>query len=79
MHKTTSITVGSEQSLAALPSDPLVLTVAEVAQVLRISRGVAYEAVRNGSIPSIRIGRRVLVAKRTVEHMLGTGLEGCKS
>lgn len=37
------------------------LTVTEAADVLRIGRGAAYEAVRAGQIPSLRIGRRVLV------------------
>ncbi len=37
----------------------LTLTVEEAAQVLGISRAFAYEAVRRGEIPSIKIGRRV--------------------
>jgi excisionase family DNA binding protein len=39
----------------------LTLTVEEAAAPLGISRPFAYEAVRRGEIPSIRIGRRVLV------------------
>jgi excisionase family DNA binding protein len=45
---------------------PVVLTVDEVARVLRISRGSAFAAVRRGDIPSIRIGRRILVPKETL-------------
>jgi excisionase family DNA binding protein len=37
------------------------LTVTETADVLRIGRSAAYEAIRAGQIPSLRIGRRVLV------------------
>jgi excisionase family DNA binding protein len=43
--------------------EPVVFTVEEAAEVLRISRGSAYEAVRTGEIPSIRINRRILVPR----------------
>ena len=43
------------------PARPIVFTVTETAEKLRISRNSAYEAVRNGTIPSIRIGRRRLI------------------
>ncbi len=36
-------------------------TVEEAAEVLQISRNSAYEAVKEGQIPSIRVGRRILV------------------
>lgn len=42
---------------------PPVLTVDEVAQVLRIGRNTAYEAVKNRTIFSFRIGRRLCVPK----------------
>jgi excisionase family DNA binding protein len=47
-----------------------VLTVAETAKTLRCSLGLAYEAVRSGQIPSIRIGRRILVPRAALELML---------
>ena len=36
---------------------PAVLTVEETAAVLRIGRSSAYDGVRRGDIPSIRVGR----------------------
>ena len=48
----------------------LVLTVEEAGRLLRISRPTAYEAVRTGKIPSIRIGRRILVSRIALERML---------
>jgi len=39
----------------------LTLTVAEVQEKLGLSRGLVYQAVRTGAIPSIRIGRRILI------------------
>ena len=37
------------------------LDVPELAEVLRISRGCAYELVRSGGVASIAIGRRIVV------------------
>ena len=51
-------------------ADRLVFTVEEAAQLLGISRSFAYEAVRRGDIPSIRIGRRILVPKAALHRLL---------
>ena len=56
----------------------LTLTVQEAADLLGISRGLAYEKCRGGEIPSIRIGRRLLVPRVALERMLeecGAGKE----
>lgn len=45
-------------------------TVDEVAALLCIGRNTAYEAVKGGEIPSIRIGRRILVPRDALERML---------
>lgn len=42
----------------------LTYSVEEVAALLGIARGVAYESVRNGEIPATRVGRRWLVPRR---------------
>ena len=47
-----------------------VLTVQEAADYLRISRGLAFAAVRDGSLPSVRIGRRILIPRRQLEALL---------
>ena len=49
---------------------PEVLTVSEAAELLRIGRNAAYEAVRCGEIPSVRIGRRILVPRAGLEQLL---------
>jgi excisionase family DNA binding protein len=46
------------------------MSVDEAGQRLGISRNAAYQAVREGQIPSIRIGRRILVPKAAFERML---------
>ena len=47
-----------------------VLTVDEAAAYLRISRGLAFAAVRDGSLPCVRIGRRILIPRRQLETLL---------
>ncbi len=48
-------------------------SVAEVAAKLGISRLSGYLAVSRGEIPSIRIGRRILVPKSAFEDFLVSG------
>ena len=49
------------------PTDPigdrLTFTVDEVASLLGISRSGAYDSIARGEIPSLNIGRRVLVPR----------------
>lgn len=48
-----------------------VITVDEAAEILRISRNSAYEAVRRGQIPSIRIGRLLRIPRTAILKMVG--------
>ena len=52
---------------------PPILTVDQAADVLGISRGLAFAAVRKGGIPSIRIGRRILVPRDRLRALIGGG------
>lgn len=45
-------------------------SIPEAAKFLGIGRNAAYEAVRKGQIPTIRIGRRLLVPKAALSKML---------
>jgi len=56
-------------------STTLVVTVNETAKMLGISRNSAYEGVRRGEIPSIRIGKRLLIPRLALEEMLGRKFE----
>jgi excisionase family DNA binding protein len=47
------------------------LTVEQAAEVLGVGRNSAYEAVRRGEIPVVRIGRRLVVPRAALERMLG--------
>lgn len=46
------------------------MTVQEAADALGISRNTAYELVHQGQIPSVRLGRRLLVPKQALHAWL---------
>ena len=48
----------------------LTLTVEEARQMLGLSRGAMYQAVKSGQVPAIKIGRRLLIPKAAFEKML---------
>jgi excisionase family DNA binding protein len=52
-------------------NEPLVLSVEEAAELLGLSRGSAYQAVRCGDIPAVRVGRRWLVPRARLLELLG--------
>lgn len=62
---------GAHMTTSQAPSRPAAtMTVEEAAQLLGIGRATAYNAVRSGEIPSIRIGRRIVVPKRKLLELL---------
>jgi excisionase family DNA binding protein len=52
--------------------NPATVTVSQAATMLGISRSSAYECVRLGSIPSIRLGRRIVIPRRAVDELLAS-------
>jgi excisionase family DNA binding protein len=64
---------GRSAGAVARVEDRLVFTVEEAAQLLGISRSFAYEAVQRREIPSMRIGRRILVPKAALDRFLAQG------
>lgn len=48
----------------------LTLTVEETAKLLGIGRQLAYDRVKTGEIPVIKVGRRLLVPRRALEKLL---------
>jgi excisionase family DNA binding protein len=50
------------------------LSVAETAELLGISRWLVQQAVRDGSLPSLRVGRRILIPRVRLQALLdGSG------
>ena len=54
----------------------LCITVPEAAEMLGISRNFAYQLVREGKLPSIRFGKRILIPRAGLERMLENGVIG---
>jgi len=48
----------------------LTLTVEECSKVLGIGRQLAYDRIKTGEIPVIKVGRRLLVPRRALEKLL---------
>jgi excisionase family DNA binding protein len=58
--------------VAATNQERLTLTVEEAAAALGISRAFAYESVHWGDIPSIKIGRRILVPRAALFKLVSS-------
>jgi len=48
----------------------LTITVEDAAKALGVNRNTAYTAIREGQIPTIRIGRRILISKVAFDRWL---------
>jgi excisionase family DNA binding protein len=59
-----------EKECAMNRDEPATFTVEEAAKLLRIGRNQGYEAARTGDLPSIRIGKRILVPRVALERLL---------
>jgi excisionase family DNA binding protein len=55
----------------ALLMRDLTVSVEDAAELLNLNRNSAYAAVREGSIPSIRVGRAIRVPTARLRAMLG--------
>lgn len=57
------------------PSSPptrLTMSISEAAELLGISRTTAYELARSSELPTVRLGRRLLVPVNRLAELLGT-------
>lgn len=52
------------------------LTVAEVAEVLKLNQQTVRNWIDQGSLPALRVGRRVRIRRSDFEHLLSHGLNG---
>ena len=55
------------------------LTVFEVAKILKVSNARAYSMARNGLLPTVKLGRQVRVDERRLNEWIeqgGSGLQG---
>lgn len=52
---------------------PLTYGIEEVARLLGVGRNQAYQAARNGDLPTIRLGKRLLVSRIALHKILVDG------
>ena len=52
------------------PTDRRAMTVTQAANMLGISRALAYELVRRHELPAIHLGRRIIVPRHAIDTML---------
>lgn len=55
---------------------PRFMTVAEVAELTRVSRMTVYRMVHAGELPAVRVGRSFRVPEAAVRQLLAQVLEG---
>ena len=54
-------------------TDRPTLSIAQTAELLGISRWLVQQAVRDGSLPSLRLGRRVLIPTARLQAWIAGG------
>ena len=65
---------GEDPDLAIVRADlqPLTYSVPEVARLLGINRNTAYELAARGELPTVRLGKRVLIVRAGLERLLSS-------
>ena len=48
----------------------LTITVDEAAELLGISRALAYDMARTGKLPALRFGKRFVIPKKAIENLM---------
>lgn len=62
-----------DEPLLRLINGRAAVTIEEVAALLGLGRTAAFEAAKRGEIPTIRVGRKVLVPVEPLVRLLGAG------
>lgn len=55
----------------AMNTECRTISVEEAGRLLGVSRNTAYECVKSGHLPVIRLGRKIRVPRAALEKMLG--------
>jgi excisionase family DNA binding protein len=53
-----------------MPNERLTMSVAEASRAIGIARGSYYQAIARGEVPFCRVGGRLLVPIRALDHWL---------
>jgi excisionase family DNA binding protein len=66
---------GTKKAPVAALMEDLTVTVDEAAALLGLSRNSAYSAVRDHTLPSVRIGRAIRIPSAKLRALLGVDRE----
>lgn len=55
---------------------PLIYTVPELAEVMRIGKGAAYQLVKQPGFPAVKVGKRVVIPAASFHRWLERQAEG---
>ena len=53
-----------------MTEQPLLLTVREVADAMRVSTMTVYRLIRSGALPAIRVGKHFRIRRTDLDHYL---------
>lgn len=79
MVDTCTVKLNNMKGGAMENTERLTLTVDEAGRLLGISRPTAFKLCHEGSIPTIRLGRRLVVPKVQFEKLLAGGNDGTRT
>jgi excisionase family DNA binding protein len=66
---------GDRAPRMAIQDLPPTISVEEAGEILGVSRRSAYRAAENGELPTLRLGRRLLVPTARLKAMLGLAVD----
>ena len=77
MHLLKTFAVGLDRHMTKRPdtSYPPAISVNEAARILQVTPATAYSWVRNGEIPSIRLGGRIRIPTARLADLLGVTVD----
>ena len=68
------VNLDNERAKSSLsPNTKLTCTVSEAAKILGISKPTMYDLVHKGTIPSISVGRKILISRKVLSDWLENG------
>lgn len=54
---------------------PRFVTVAEVAELMRVSKMTVYRMIHSGELPALRVGKSLRVPEAAVQQLLEVGMQ----
>lgn len=69
---TTKFTTTETPSYSEPDQQPLLLSVRQAARLMGVGTTLCWELVNSGQLPSVRLGRRVLIPRAAVERLAHT-------